>query len=789
MKIEYWVALVALGLASCGGDGGGQEAVDADGDGKAGSADCNDASAAHWNDCTTCIDADHDDYGTGCNLGADCDDSDAACDADCVEARPDIDGDGRGSVVAPAVTRCVLLADYVPITAEQDCDDEDERHWSDCTTCGDVDDDGRGNGCDLGADCDDTQAACTSGCVTAYFDRDGDTHGGGAAVQVCAITAGYAATADDCDDTTGTGAACNTGCLTVYADPDGDGHGSFAQQLNRCSVGPGTSADGSDCAPADPDHWADCGGCSDSDLDDRGNGCDRGTDCNDGDVDNWQSCLSCFDYDHDTFFSGCDAFTTRQEDCDDHDPTVHPGAIDFPDSGVFEDCEIGEPRAADGDGIYVDADAPGCGTNEQGTRAAPFCTLMAAFADNGELKPVFVASGDYQLTYNGFIYDQRVFGGYDATFTNRDPSPAATTITSTATNFGVPIGNFLMQNVKIRYTADCEGCTAIAMIDDVTLADVIVEQVNTQQFCAAIYTPAEASVALVRVTIAASAACVAPNGILHTAEGRVLVWKSSINVGVSGTAEGAMGIFTSAHVVIGESSVVVNGDQPHGVLGGASAVLEVYGSKLQVNGVGAFARGILAEGESLAVENTAISVTSNGSTAAAINVAGGNAQIFHNTLTPAGNNAYCVDVGTGGAVRVINNVLAADGVNESAGIFVLGSAAIDVLNNDFQLGAATDVCPVDSFDNCIVALSGAASVDDCLWSACNDAGANFASSDCVADVEGRLADVCMRVDRGFDMAGVIRYALDFEGTLRPIDYPLAGPTTWDVGRYELQQDL
>lgn len=80
---------------------------------------------------------------------------DAAPDSGPIEPCPiylhDADGDGYGD---PGATRqtCSPAPDYVQLV---DCDDADNAHWSDCSTCVDEDDDGYGFACNLGTDCDD----------------------------------------------------------------------------------------------------------------------------------------------------------------------------------------------------------------------------------------------------------------------------------------------------------------------------------------------------------------------------------------------------------------------------------------------------------------------------------------------------------------------------------------------------------------------------------------------------------------------------------------------------------
>lgn len=148
--------------------------------------------------CQWYLDRDGDGFGgaterASCDIGArdnfvtnnaDCDDRDASinpeaveqCDAsgrdeDCdgrinsaddelldpVLGWPDADDDGFGDGSVDAVAACEIGPGFVG--NPDDCNDTDERHWSDCAVCIDDDDDGFGTNCDLGADCHDDVAS------------------------------------------------------------------------------------------------------------------------------------------------------------------------------------------------------------------------------------------------------------------------------------------------------------------------------------------------------------------------------------------------------------------------------------------------------------------------------------------------------------------------------------------------------------------------------------------------------------------------------------------------------
>lgn len=91
--------------------------------------------------------------------------------------------------------------------------------------------------------------------------------------------------------------------------------------------------------------------CVDEDGDSRGEYCDAGADCNDDDPNNWASCDTCLDTDEDGAFAGCDAYETLVgPDCDDHDAARFPGQVESC-NGVDDACSGGVPaNETDGDG-------------------------------------------------------------------------------------------------------------------------------------------------------------------------------------------------------------------------------------------------------------------------------------------------------------------------------------------------------------------------------------------------------------------------------------------------------
>ncbi|MCB9663937.1 MAG: FG-GAP repeat protein [Alphaproteobacteria bacterium] len=337
------------------------------------------------------VDAD----GDGAALPADCDDDDPATrpgapeqladgvDQDCDgrEACPaDHDGDGRGgsdTVLVPVDAGCEGTPGAAP--RRDDCDDDDP---------------------DVGPP------------RTWYVDADADGHGSAARTEeACAPVAGWSAVADDCDDAEprahpgaadvpgdGLDADCD-GLDPCWRDRDGDGLGGsevVAGTPEGC--GAGALAVGGDCDDADPEVglrlWH-------PDLDGDGRGdpatvhiaC-RGpeawvadaTDCNDGDPSLPRSWFVDADGDgHGDPQRTAEACAPppghvgAADDCDDADPAVHPRASERC-NGADDDCDglldALDPSVADAVATWRDADGDGWGAGP----AAPACGAVDGWA-------------------------------------------------------------------------------------------------------------------------------------------------------------------------------------------------------------------------------------------------------------------------------------------------------------------------------------------------------------------------------------------------------------------------
>jgi len=352
-------------------------------------------------------DADHDGFAdatprAGVTPGTDCDDAAPgvqpgaaeACDGvdtDCDGAldAAEVDADGDGAVACePAAEWAgepwIIGGDCDPVDPsvypgapeacngrDDDCDDVIDppsatgaRPWF-------VDRDGDGDGdpdfpstlaCDApgpgfvdqAADCDDVDAARSSGAPELCDGRDNDCDG---AVDVAALDAG-----------------------TFYTDADGDGAGDPARPVAVCAGTPGTAAAPTDC----DDTRADIGPGATERCDGVDNDCDGQTDPPTAvGARTWYP-----DDDGDGAGRSADAFLACTDggaaavggDCDDGDPAVSPAADEVCD-GLDNDCDGDTDGDASVDATewYGDADGDGLGDDRLSAFA---CAAPPAMVDN-----------------------------------------------------------------------------------------------------------------------------------------------------------------------------------------------------------------------------------------------------------------------------------------------------------------------------------------------------------------------------------------------------------------------
>jgi hypothetical protein len=383
--------------------------------------------------------------------------------------------------------------------------------------------DGDGVSVDAG-DCNDTDAAVHPGAseacdgidnncdgavdesvgVTFYADGDGDGYGTeGSAVVECEMPTGYAADAGDCDEgdpaiNPGAQEICDAadvdedcdglldsndpsiaGTTTYHPDADLDGYGDAATDILACEQPAGALTDGGDCddgnAAAHPGGIEVCDG-SGSDED-----CDGLADDADPDVtrsDYWP------DADGDghgdasaTVTSTCvdlsaKGYVSSHNDCDDANPSVHPGATEVCDaSDLDEDCN----GAVDEDDEsvvvqtwYPDADGDGFGSNTKpGTSSCD--PLLAGYAF------IFGDCDDGDGATNPSVYelcDDAIDNDCDGTI---DDCSVVTAAAADATVMGAP------------YTGTADDLSAIGDVDGDGVADLAVASYAFDSDSGAVY--------------------------------------------------------------------------------------------------------------------------------------------------------------------------------------------------------------------------------------------------------------------------------------------------------------
>jgi len=168
-------------------------------------------------------------------------------------------------------------------------------------TCTDADQDGyylEGQTCGTEADCDDTDAEINPG-----------------ATEVCN------GVDDDCDGEVDEGVK-----LTFYQDFDNDTYGNAAETIQACFPPEGYVEDDTDCNDSDPTIHPGatevCGDGIDQDCDGSDLPC-PGPNCTDNDGDGY----------------AIEGDQCGDIDCNDSDPTIHPGATEVCGDGIDQDCD------------------------------------------------------------------------------------------------------------------------------------------------------------------------------------------------------------------------------------------------------------------------------------------------------------------------------------------------------------------------------------------------------------------------------------------------------------------
>jgi len=289
---------------------------------------------------TACPDTDVDNDGDGVPSSEDCDDEDPnvfpgnvevcnGLDDDCNELvddrlefsdwYPDVDVDEFGDEAADPVSSCM---------------EEVDGHVLDAT------------------DCDDTEADVHPGAPELCNDRDDDCNG----------------LIDD-----------DVQYLDWYPDTDGDGFGDEdADPTNACDrPGEAWAADGGlDCDDTDPEINPDAEEIPGDGIDQNCDGFDAATCFEDLDLDGFGSENVVVNPE-----GGCDdpGYSSTDDDCDDTDDTIFPGATDVPDDGIDQNCS-----GFDTVTCYEDLDLDGFGSENVVLQDTGDCDAPGVSATNDD---------------------------------------------------------------------------------------------------------------------------------------------------------------------------------------------------------------------------------------------------------------------------------------------------------------------------------------------------------------------------------------------------------------------
>ena len=364
--------------------------------------------------------------------------------------------------------------------------------------------------------------------------------------------------------------------------------------LTGCTCGDDDDDSGGDDDDLDDDDDDAAAQCVDEDGDTYGSNCEPGPDCNDFDPNTYQWLTGYEDADQDGY-PGTDVevcagemlpagYFDYSDDCDDEDPLIHPGATEFPDDGIDQDCDDQDFEASDTNGVFVDG-ASGDDVTGAGTMASPYATVTKGIQEAENAKAggtnVYVAAGTYTEDVETSV---SMFGGYAPGTWARDIAANVTTLVPTPVNYSA-------LTTAVAATLTVEGFT---LQGQSSAAESI-----------GLFVGGSGVVTAANNRFLAGINCNANWGIKADSESRLLVANSEIDAGSSAAGTvygiqfgpGRLSIYNTT-IECGDASII------YGLLGQTAAV-DLYDVDVSI-GVGSATYGLLVTPGTLTANRTTV---------------------------------------------------------------------------------------------------------------------------------------------------------------------------------------
>ena len=494
-----------------------------------------------------------------------------------------------------------------------------------------------------------------------------------------------------------------------------------------------------------------CGDDDDDDDDNDDTGDDDDDDDSGDDDDDTGPTWTCFqDADLDTYGNpdvgqdlgeeDCpDGWVEDDSDCDDTDPLIHPGAVEYPDDGIDQDCDGSDWTRSDANGVFVSTSGS---DSNPGTMDQPKRTIAAAIAlaDANEVS-VFIAEGQYD---ENLVTTVSLFGGYSDGDWSRDIDTNVTHVMAT-------------------------GATAIRTAEG---ANVVIEGLS------ATGDGENASGISVNRSTAIIARCKADGGTGHKG---IIVSNDSFATIVEceiigGSVQNSRGVW----VTYGSDALVLRNDIRARTVDGTS-----YGADVMFASATFVGNTISGEWGFHTYDSPATLINNviEGVNMGVDFVNGSFGTLVNNTIRADGDDGLTFGLyffNSSGIV--LNNVIVNDSPDYSYAVNVFSTGptlSVTLVNNDIY---GPDL-------HCLVAgaCNDLEAVNDCSWPSCQEAHGNITGNPLLHnpdDGDYHINGTSPCIDAGTDpnpwYTGT-EPLWDFEGDPRPLDGDGNGSTEWDIG--------